>query len=343
MFRFNDPEWLWALLLVPAMLALLWTAARGRTRALEEFADSELARRLTDSVHRTARRWQAALYLGAVAMLAVALARPQFGSRVETVRSVGQDIVIAVDLSQSMLAEDVTPNRLERARLAVLRLMERLDGDRIGLVAFAADAFVQSPLTVDYRAAAMFLSAMTPDLMPVQGTDLGEAVRVSLGALEKGARDAKVLILITDAEDHESEYGPELSRLQELGVAGYVVLIGSSEGAPIPVYDDAGTRQGFLRDEDGSVVTTRIDEEVVDNFRQLAGFKVIHAGAGGTVLDDFIDEVASGEGDGIEERQVTRFEEQYQIFLGLALLFMVASTMISDRRAVGHEWQGRFE
>jgi Ca-activated chloride channel family protein len=343
MFRFNDPDWLWALLLIPAMVGLFWTAARGRTRALEEFADSDLVRRLTGSVHHVARRWKALMYLAAVSLLAVALARPQFGSRIETVRSMGQDIMIAVDLSQSMLAEDVTPNRLGRARLAVLRLMERLDGDRIGLVAFAADAFVQSPLTVDYSAAGMFLGAMHPDLMPVQGTDLGAALRVSLDALEKGARDAKVLIVITDAEDHESDYSPALSRLEELGVTGYIVLIGSSEGAPIPVFDEAGARQGFVRDEDGSVVTTRIDDSVVDNFRRLAGFNVVHAGAGGAILDDFIDEVARGDGEEIEARQVTRFEEQYQIFLGLALLLIVTSMMISDRRATEHEWVGRFE
>ena len=203
MFRFNDPSWLWALALLPVLGVLFWSAARSRQRALEAFADLELARRLTASVNVVARRWKAVLRLAAVALLAVAVARPQFGSRVETVRASGQDIVVAVDLSMSMLAEDVVPNRLERARLAILRLMEQLDGDRIGLVAFAADAFVQSPLTVDYSAAGMFLGAMHPDLMPVQGTDLGEALRVSIDALEEGAREARVLILVTDAEDHE--------------------------------------------------------------------------------------------------------------------------------------------
>jgi len=216
MFRFNDPEWLWALLLVPVLAALLWASTRSRRLALERFADTDLARKLTESVHLVARRWKAVLQVAAVALLAVALARPQFGSRVETVRSRGQDIVVAVDLSRSMLAEDVVPNRLDRARLSILRLMEQLDGDRIGLVAFAADAFVQSPLTVDYSAAGMFLGAMHPDLMPVQGTDLGAALRVSLDALEQGGRDARVLILVTDAEDHEASYSEELARIREV-------------------------------------------------------------------------------------------------------------------------------
>lgn len=343
MFRFNDPAWLWALVMMPVLAGLAWTAARARARALDRFGEHELVRRLTDSVHRGARRWKVVLQVMAVGLLAVALARPQFGNRVETVRSVGQDIVVAVDLSQSMLAEDVSPNRLERARLAIYRLLSRLDGDRIGLVAFAADAFIQSPLTVDYRAAGMFLGAMSPDLMPVQGTDLGAALRVSLDALEQGSRDARVLILVTDAEDHEETYDAEIARIRDLGVELYVVVIGSMEGVPIPVFDAAGNRQGFLRDEDGSVVTTRVGEGTLQALASDAGATVVRAGVGGTEFDDFVDRVARGEGEEVDSREITRFEEQYQIFLGLAILFLIAEALISDRRRSERVWAGRFE
>jgi Ca-activated chloride channel family protein len=343
MFRFEDPQWLWALLVAPAIGAVLWGAARSRERALERFADLEMARRLTESVNVVARRWKAALTVCAVGLLAVAAARPQFGSRVETVRSVGQDIVVAVDLSQSMLAEDVVPNRLERARLAILRLMEGLDGDRIGLVAFAADAFVQSPLTIDYSAAGMFLGAMEPDLMPVQGTDLGAALRVSLDALEAGARDARVLILVTDAEDHEARYDEELARLRELGVQLHVVVVGSSEGVPIPVFDDRGVQEGFLRDEEGNVVTTRVGEETLATFAREAGASVVRAGPGGTEFEDFVEGVARGEGEEFDAMEVTRFEEQYQIFLALAFLMLVVDVLLPDRRRTEHAWTGRFE
>lgn len=343
MFRFNDPSWLWALALLPVLGVLFWSAARNRQRALEAFADLELARRLTASVNVVARRWKAVLRLAAVALLAVAVARPQFGSRVETVRASGQDIVVAVDLSMSMLAEDVVPNRLERARLAILRLMEQLDGDRIGLVAFAADAFVQSPLTVDYSAAGMFLGAMHPDLMPVQGTDLGEALRVSIDALEEGAREARVLILVTDAEDHEERYDEEVQRLRDLGIELHVVVIGSTEGVPIPLFDENGNREGFLRDEDGSVVTTRVGEATLGALARDAGATVVQAGPGSTEFDDFVDRVARGEGEEIDALQVTRFEEQYQIFLALALLMLVADVLLPDRRRVQQVWTGRFE
>jgi Ca-activated chloride channel family protein len=343
MFRFNDSTWLWALLAVPALVALIVIAARSRRRALERFGDSELVAKLTASVSIVARRWKAVLQVCAVVLLVFALARPQFGSRVETVRSVGQDIVVAVDLSRSMLAEDVAPNRLERARLAILRLMGGLDGDRIGLVAFAADAFVQSPLTVDYSAAGMFLAAMHPDLMPVQGTDLGEAMRVSLDALEQGARDARVLVLVTDGEDHEDDFADAVERAVEEGVQVYVVGIGSLEGVPIPEFDEAGQQQGFLRDEDGSVVTTRLGEETLQRLVREAGATYVRAGAGGTAFNDLVDEIAAGQGEEIDAMQVTRFEEQYQLFLGLALLLLTAEVLVGDRRKTATEWAGRFE
>ena len=341
MFRFNDPVWLWALTLLPVLVFLMLQASAARRRALEAFAEVELVRRLTGSVNRVVRRWKAVLQVAAVGLLAIALARPQFGSRVETVRSSGQDIVVAIDLSQSMLAEDVSPNRLERARLAVYRLMEGLSGDRIGLVAFAADAFVQSPLTLDYRAAGMFLNAMTPDLMPIQGTDLGAAVRVSLEALEKGARESRVLILVTDAEDHEDDFGELLSELRDVEV--YIVVIGTNEGAPIPVYDDQGVQQGFLRDEDGSVVTTRVGEGALQRLADQAEATIVRASTDGTALDQLVDRIASGEGDEFEAREVTRFEEQYQLFLALALLLLLSEALLSDRRSEEHEWVGRFE
>jgi len=242
-----------------------------------------------------------------------------------------------------MLAEDVAPSRLERARLSILRLIQGLDGDRIGLVAFAGDAFVQSPLTVDYSAAGMFLNAMSPDLMPVQGTDLGAALRVSLDALEQGARDARVVVVVTDGEDQEADFESELARAAEMGVRVHVVGVGTTEGVPIPVYDEQGRRTGFLRDEEGAVVTTRLGDETLRRVAERTGARYVRAGAGGSALDDLVDELAGGEGEAIEERQVTQFEEQYQIFLALALALLVAEWLLPERRRVARAWAGRFE
>ena len=342
MFRFGAPEWLPALVLVPVLVAAYWLAARGRRGALRRFAETELLDKLADSVSLRARRVKAALKVVALALAALAIARPQFGTRVETVRSVGQDIVIAVDLSRSMLAEDVGPNRLERARLAILRLMRQLDGDRIGLVAFAGDAFVQSPLTVDHSAAGLFLAAMEPGIVPVPGTDLGAALRVSLDALE-GAREARVLVVVTDGEDHEETFDAELRRAVAEEVRIHTVGVGSIEGVPIPDFDDLGRQRGFLRDEEGNVVTSRLGEETLRMIASRTGGRYVRAGAGGTAFEDLIDEVSGVRGEALDAQQVTQFEEQYQVFLGLALILLLAELLVSDRRKRSEAWLGRFE
>ncbi len=341
MFRFASSDWLWALGLVPVLLLLYAAAARRRTSALRELGDLELVARLTSSVSPAVRRWKAALTAVALALLVLALARPQFGTRVETVRSVGQDIVVAVDLSRSMLAEDVVPSRLERSRFAILRLIDGLDGDRIGLVAFAGTAFVQSPLTVDYAAAGMFLGAMHPDWMPVQGTDLGAALRVSLDALEQGARDARVIVIVTDGEDHEDDFEAELQRAVESGVRVHVVGIGTTEGVPIPLYDAQGRRTGFVRDEEGNVVTTRLGDQTLGAVAERTGARYVRVGAGGAALDDLVRELAGGAGTALEERQVTLFEEQFQLFLGLALGLLLLEWLLPERRRKAAAWSGR--
>ncbi|MEJ2204290.1 MAG: VWA domain-containing protein [Gemmatimonadota bacterium] len=342
MFRFGAFEWLGVLVVVPVLLALYGFGARSRRRALERFAEAPLVAKLTASVSVQARRVKVALTVTAAALAALALARPQFGTRVETVRSVGQDIMVAVDLSQSMLAGDVAPNRLERARFAILRLMRQLDGDRIGLVAFAGDAFVQSPLTVDYTAAALFLNAMEPSMMPVQGTDLGAALRVSLDALEE-ARESRVLVVITDGEDHEEGFQAQVDRAVQDGVRIHTVGIGSAEGVPIPQVDESGRPAGFLRDEDGAVVTTRLDEETLRSIAGATGGTFVRAGVGGTAFDQLVDELSRAEGEALDARQITQFEEQYQIFLGAALLLLLVERLIPGRMRAREAWSGRFE
>ena len=180
MFRFLSTEILFGLLLVPVLGAFFWGTRQARKRALAQFGDLALLQKLSATLSRRGRAAKSVLMLVAVAFLILALARPQFGTRVETVRSEGQDVMVALDVSRSMLAEDVVPNRLERARLEIMRILQRLDGDRIGFVAFAGNAFVQSPLTLDYGAAALFLNAMNTDLIPIQGTNLGQALIVAL-------------------------------------------------------------------------------------------------------------------------------------------------------------------
>ena len=341
MFRFGAESLLYAYLLLPGLAALEWWAAARRRRALDRFGERGRIDRLT-SVASRRRIGRAVLRLAAVALLATALARPQFGDRVETVRRAGQDVVVALDLSASMEAGDVAPSRLAAARLAVGRLIERFDGDRIGLVAFAGEAFVQSPLTLDYAAATLFLNAMEPDLVPVPGTDLGRAIEVALDGFGDPGERSRQLVVITDGEDHEGALDAAVERAVDEGVRIHAVGMGSTAGVPIPGFDENGAPNGFLRDAEGSVVTTRLDDVTLQRVADRTGGAYYHAAAGsGAAFDRLVEELTGGEGEEIESREVTRYEEQYQIFLGLALVLLVAEALLPERRRIADAWAGR--
>ena len=342
MFRFASIETLFGLVLVPVLAAFFWVALRARRQALARFGDLELVRKLSLTVSGKGRVAKSVLLLVAVAFLVLSLARPQFGTRVETVRSQGQDVVVALDVSLSMLAEDVSPNRLERARLEIMRILQRLEGDRIGLVAFAGNAFVQAPLTVDYGAAAMFLNAMDTDLIPLQGTNLGEAMTVALDAFEEGTRDHRILLIVTDGEDHEGEIDAAVERAVQEGVQVHTVGIGSLEGVPIPEIDEAGVRNGFKRDAEGNVVTTRLDDATLQRISLATGGRYYPVAGPGTNLDAPGGEITGGDGRELEAREVTQFEDQFQIFLGMALLLLLAEGLVPDRRRSTEAWAGRF-
>jgi len=343
LFQFGSVRLLFAYILVPLLIVFLWFALRLKRQALARFGEYDLVKRLSQTVSHAGQTAKAVLLVLAVAALVTALGRPQFGTRVETVRREGQDIIVALDLSNSMLAEDISPNRLEKAKLTIARLINRLHGDRIGLVAFAGEAFVQCPLTSDYGAATLFLNAMDPDIMPVQGTDLGAALGVALGAFDDESRQHRVLVVITDGEDHEGEIESAVAKAVEQEVKVYTVGMGSVEGVPIPQIDEQGRRNGFKRDADGNVVTTKLDEATLERMAQETGARYFRATGGGNELNTLTDEIAAMEDRQFEAQQVTQFEEQYQIFLGLAIMLLFAEFFVPDRKRVKAEWKGRFQ
>jgi Ca-activated chloride channel family protein len=342
MFQFGSGEILWVYLLVPALVLFFWYSLRLKRSAIERFGESELMRRLSLTVSRNAQRWKIVMLITTVTLLVTALARPQFGTRVETVRREGQDIVVALDLSASMLAEDIAPNRLEKAKHAVGTLIGGLEGDRIGLVAFAGEAFAQSPLTVDYGAATLFLNSMSTELMPVQGTNLADALRVSVEAFEAGEQQQRILIVITDGEDHEGEIDAAVESAKEAGIRIYTVGVGSPDGVPIPEFDNQGRRSGYKRDENGEVVTTRLDEATLESIARQTGGRYLRASPSENELDRLAEEIADMAGREFEARQVTQYEEQYQIFLGLAMVLLLAEALVPERRRLKEEWTGRF-
>ncbi len=342
MFRFANTELLYLLVLVPLLGIFFIYAARQRRRALNRFGSKELVEKLSSSVSRSRRAWKEFLLLITLTLLIITLARPQLGTRLLNVKREGQDIIIALDVSASMLAEDIKPNRLEKAKHEISTLIDRLEGDRVGLVAFAGRAFVQCPLTLDYGAARMFLAALTPDIIPVPGTALALAIQTSAAAFEEKERKHKILILITDGEDHEGEPLKAAQEAAKQGVIVYTVGLGSPEGVPIPVIDATGNRSGFKKDEQGQVVMTKLDEVTLEKIALETGGKYYRASPGEVELGKIYDDISAMEKKNLASRQFAQFEDRFQFLLGLALLLLMVELFLPERRRMDKTWKGRF-
>lgn len=329
--RFAAPEYLWLLLAAPALAGLHGLAFRGRRKALEAFGDLGLVRRLATSVSTERRVIKAALTVLASFFLALALARPQWGARLETVTRRGEDVIVAVDTSLSMLAEDVKPNRLAQARAAVAALIDLLQGDRIGLIAFSGRAFVACPLTLDYTAAGIFVDLLDPDLIPVHGTAIAEAIRTAIRAFQTTERRYKVLLLITDGEDHEGDVEAAARAAAAEGITIYTVGIGGTAGEPIPLRNARGDVVGYKEDRDRRKVTSRLGESALESIALTTGGKYFRSTPEGNELRRIYEEIAGMDHKTLSARLHTAYEERYQLPLGAAILLLIVEAAIPER------------
>jgi Ca-activated chloride channel family protein len=330
--RFADPSY-FALLIGVVMLALFvfWAIGRKR-RLLNLFGDLPLLLKNAPYISFARQRTKAVLVLAALALVCVALARLQFGTHMEKLEREGLDIVIAVDLSNSMLARDIKPSRLEKAKQEIRSIIERLRGDRIGLVAFAGEAFVQCPLTLDYAAARMLLGVMDQNTVSVQGTSLEAAITAARKAYSQQEKKHKVLVLLTDGEDQEGRAVEAASDARKDGIRIYTVGIGSPAGEPIPVIDRKGEQVGFKKDRQGEVIVSRLDEATLQKIALETGGKYYHATAGELELDHIFEEISSMEKKELEGTLVTRYDDRYQWPLLLALILVAAEFFVSERK-----------
>ncbi|MBS2023695.1 MAG: VWA domain-containing protein, partial [Deltaproteobacteria bacterium] len=265
-------------------------------------------------------------------LLCIAAAGPQCGERTEIVKRSGIDLVIALDASTSMLARDVKPSRLDRARLEIGALLDRLKGDRVGLVVFAGEAFVQCPLTVDYSAAKLFLRAVDPQQMPQQGTALAAALRESQRVLEGGGRSgaAKVVLLLTDGEDHEGEAEKAAQELGDAGLKLYSVAIGTETGEPIPLTDKAGNVTGYKKDRNGQTVLTRTDVAGLQQLSEKGGGQLLRAGPGELGVLKMIDEIDRMQHGDLESRLSVQYDDRHQWFAWPAFLLLSVAAMMGE-------------
>ena len=330
--RFAEPINFLLLLGVLLLAVFVFWAIGRKKRLLQLFGDLPLLLRNAPYISFARQRTKAILLLLGIALTCVALARLQFGTHLEALKREGIDIVVALDVSNSMLATDQKPNRLEKAKSELRAIIERLKGDRIGLVAFAGEAFVQCPLTLDYAAAEMLISVMDQNTVSVQGTSLVSAIEAARKAFTQQEKKHKVLLLLTDGENQEGDAVEAAKEARREGIKIYTVGIGDPNGVPIPVLNRKGEQVGFKKDQSGEVIVTKLDETTLQKIALETGGKYYHATAGELELDKIFDEISKLEKKDLEGTLVTRYDDRFQWPLMLALFLIVGEFFLSERK-----------
>ena len=328
MFRFANPHLLWLLLLVPAMAGLFAAAARNRRRRLARFGNPAILRLLMPDASPARVRFRFLLFCTAAALVVLAAARPQLGSKLREQTSEGIEMMLVVDVSNSMLAEDFEPNRLERTKYAIGKLFDGLRQDRVGMIVFAGDAAVQLPITSDYRMARAFARKIAPSLVAVQGTDIGRALSLALLSFSEKTEQShsRVIILITDGEGHDNGAVEVARRAAEQGVRIFTIGIGTPEGAPIRIGGQ------FILDENGQMVVSKLGEPLLEQIAQLTSGIYVRSSNQSIGLDEVIRSINEMQKTELSTVRFEEYNEQYQYFLGLALLLLFIEFFVLDRR-----------
>ncbi len=331
MIRFAHPEYLALLALLPVLLGVFLFALRVRQKALKRFGVPSVVQRLTEGASPAKPVLRGGLILAALGLLVVGLANPQIGTRLEEVKQEGIDLFIALDVSLSMKAEDIKPNRLEKAKLEIRNLIDRLAGDRVGLIVFAGDAYTQFPLTTDYSAANLFLDVTDVDAVPNPGTDIAAAITRAMESFDFQEGTTKVIILITDGESTEGDAFEAAEEAARKGVLIYTIGMGSPAGAPIPVYG-AGGQMDFKRDRMGNVVVSRLDEPGLERIATTGNGKYFRGTTAQDELDEIYRAINALQKKEFGVKQFTDFEDRFQFFLGAALALLVIELLLSEKK-----------
>lgn len=330
MINFAQAQYLVLILLIPFFFILQALVLKLRRRRIRRFGDEELVRQLMPS-YSVSRIWvKLTLFSIGFFFFVIGLSRPQIGAKLKEHETKGAEIMIALDVSNSMLAEDYSPNRLERAKLAISRLVDKLRDDRIGLIVFAGNSFVQLPITTDYVSAKMFLNTISTESVPIQGTAMGEAINTAIRSFSAQSEKSRAIIIITDGENHEDDPVAAAAQAAEMGVRVFTIGVGSPEGKPIPMDG------GLLKDRDGNIVVTRLDESVLQEVAKAGNGLYVRAGNSEFGLNPIIDDIRRMEDERYSSIVFEEFDEQFMYFMAIALLFFVIEMLVGDRRSKRH-------
>lgn len=318
--------------LVPVLAVLYYFLKRWKKKAIREFGDPELVRRLNPNVSVSRPGIKFFLIMTGFLFLIIGICGPLIGSRLEEVKRKGADIIIALDVSNSMLAEDIKPSRLERAKQALNRLIDRLEGDRIGIVVFAGEAYVQLPITTDYNAAKMFISSINTDMVPTQGTAIGAAIDLSRESFTDTTIKHSAIVVITDGENHEDDAVEAAKQAADAGVKVFTIGMGSVEGAPIPVHDN-GAVVGFKQDNNGTTVVTKLDQTMLSEIADAGHGRFVRATNADDGIDLVLKELNALDKKEFKAKMYTDYENQFQYFLGVALILFLIEFLLGELKS----------
>jgi len=336
-FRFAHPEYFYFLLVIPVFTLFFIVARFNRRRSLRLFGDHSLISQLMPSVSTARPIIKFIIWMLALGFIITALAQPQFGSKLLTSKRKGVELIIALDVSNSMMAEDIKPNRLERAKRAIAKLTERLRDDKLGLIVFAGQAYVQLPITTDYVSAKLFLDAINTSIVPVQGTAIGAAIGMAAKSFSPNFGGSKAVIVITDGENHEDDAVGAAKKAFENKIVVHTIGMGLPQGAPIPV-GGAGSRD-FLKDKDNNIVVTKLDESMLTQIASTGGGSYIRANNSEVGLNNLFNEIEKMEKSELNSREYSEYNDQFPLFLSLALALILLDFLILDRK---NKWLRNF-
>jgi Ca-activated chloride channel family protein len=327
---FAESGYLFLLLLIPVFIIVQAVVLRFRRKRLEKFGDEALVKELMPSYSRAKVWLRLSLFLLAFFFFVLGISRPQMGAILKEHKTRGAEVMIVLDVSNSMLAEDYSPNRLERAKLAISRVVDKLRDDRIGLVVFAGNSFVQLPITTDYVSAKMFLGSISTESIPIQGTAIGDAISTALRSFSSQSDRSRAIIVITDGENHEDDPVAAASQAAEMGVRVFTIGVGSPEGKMIPFEGD------YLRDKEGNPVVTRLDEVVLQDVAAAGKGLYVRSGNSEFGLNPIIEEIARMDDEEYSSIVFEEYDELYMYFFAMALFFFVLEMLIGERRSKYH-------
>jgi Ca-activated chloride channel family protein len=333
MFRFANPEYLYSLYLLPVLIAVFWLLMRNKSRLLDKFASRKIQPVLLPAYSRMKEITRFGMILLVIAFLVIAAADPQVGTKIENVKQTGIDIYILLDVSLSMQAQDIKPSRLEKAKFEISNLIQKLQGDRIGLIVFAGEPFVQFPLTSDYSAANLFLSAADVSTVPEQGTAIAAAINLATRSFDNSSKAEKVIVIFTDGEDHEGNLQEAIDKAKDDGIMIYTIGLGSPDGVPIPIYNGQGQQTGFKTDNKGNIVLSKLDEASLEEIASGTGGQYLRGTNGRDELDIIYKDLSKIKKAEFGEKKVTDYEDRFYYFLAPAILLLLIEFFTTERKS----------